>query len=75
MLHGIKMKKKNIKICGSISDMWLYSLMGVLGGVGIGIIISNTHLFSANIGLIVAIVSVILSVYIWNKKIRRIFEK
>ncbi len=64
-----------MRIFGISSDLWLYSMVGVVGGIGIGIMFSNIYPFSFEIGLIIALVSIIYSVYIWNIKLKRVFYK
>lgn len=51
----------------------LYHMAGIFGGVGVGIIFSNAYLINHIYGLIILIVCFIVTVYLWNKDIRKIF--
>lgn len=51
-----------------------YELSNIIGGVGVGIIISNTFILSFRFGLTVSIVCLIFSIYFRNKY-KRILHK
>ena len=54
----------------------VYSLSGLMIGLGIGIILSNVLELSQTIGWVIFITSSIISVYIWHKKgVKQIFMK
>ena len=64
-----------MKISGLKLPLWMYGLVGLLGGAGLGIMYSNIYLLSFETGLIIAIISFILSVYIWRKYMMKYFIK
>ncbi len=64
-----------MKIFGFDLYILLYCTIGIIGGIGFGIVISNMYLFSIGIGFLVAFICFILSVYIWNKKLRKKYMK
>lgn len=64
-----------MKISGLEHQVWLYSLYGLLGGFGMGIMFSNAIQLNLIWGFVIAIVSLVISIYIWNNSIKKYFIK
>ena len=64
-----------MRIFGLEYDLWMYSLSGVIGGIGFGIVLLNKVRINAVWGFILMIIGIFLSGYFWNKGIRKYFLK
>ena len=64
-----------MKILGLEYDLWMYSLSGIIIGLGFGIVLSNKVRINAIWGFILMIIAIFLSGYFWNKGIRKYFIK
>lgn len=51
----------------------LYFTSGIFGGVGVGIIFSNAYLINHIYGLVLVVICFAVSVYLWNKDIKKYF--
>ena len=60
-----------MKILGFEHRELLYDFVGVIMGVGAGIMLTNMVRLSIKTGLAVFIISFCLSIFIWNKQIRK----
>lgn len=55
-----------MKIFGYDHNKFFYELSIMLGGFGVGIIISNTFRLSFIFGLTISVIGLIFSIYFWN---------
>lgn len=64
-----------MKILGLDHSLVIYGFFGILAGGGIGIMFSNIHLLNFWVGFLITIIFTILSIYVWNKSIKKYFVK
>ena len=64
-----------MKILGLDHSLIIYGFLGILAGAGIGIMFSNIYLLSFEAGFIITVIFTLLSIYVWNKGIRKYFLK
>ena len=64
-----------MKVFGFDDKEILYELSNIIGGIGVGIIISNTFRLSFKIGLTISAISLIFSIYMGHKYIRNSHKK
>ncbi|HLD60334.1 MAG TPA: hypothetical protein VI912_05020 [Candidatus Bilamarchaeaceae archaeon] len=64
-----------MKILGLDHEILVYDLATVAGGIGFGIVLANSISINTIWGFVIMIITFFLSVYLWNRKIKKYFFK